>query len=428
MTPSLPAALLATLAALGPAQAQNRVDLIRPDAPELAARGPFAVGVRQVTLTNPDQIDVVNSATEVKRADRALTVEVWYPAPAGTPPGTDYATILRDGVTPVTLRGMATRDAAAAPGPFPLVIVSHGYPGNRFLLSHLTENLASKGYVVAAIDHTDSTYDNQLAFGSTLMNRPLDQAFVLDALADPATLGTDLAGRIDAGNTAVVGYSMGGYGALIFGGAGVTQAATELPFAPPNGMLAAHLAGSGSHKALMDDRLKAVIAIGPWGRNAGFWDDAGLAGLRVPALIMAGSVDTVSGYDPLREIFAGASGTTRHLLTFQNAGHNAAAPIPAPVESWPMSEKLGWAPFGHYADPVWDSVRMNNVAQHFATAFLDLHLKGDATRAPYLDLVPNGVDGVWSVKDGVKAADHNYWPGFEQGSAAGLSFETLPKP
>ncbi|MDO9527224.1 MAG: dienelactone hydrolase, partial [Gemmobacter sp.] len=126
MTPSVPAALLAVLAALGPAQAQNRVDQIRPDAPELAARGPFAVGVRQLTLTNPDQIDVVNSGTEVKRADRSLTLEIWYPATEATTPGTEYATILRDGVTPVSLRGIAARDAAAAPGPFPLVIVSHG--------------------------------------------------------------------------------------------------------------------------------------------------------------------------------------------------------------------------------------------------------------------------------------------------------------
>jgi predicted dienelactone hydrolase len=59
----------------------------------------------------------------------------------------------------VTLTGKAVRDATAKnAGVFPLVIVSHGYPGNRFLLSHLTENLASKGYVVVAIDHTDSTF------------------------------------------------------------------------------------------------------------------------------------------------------------------------------------------------------------------------------------------------------------------------------
>ena len=70
-----------------------------------------------------------------------------------------------------------------AAGPYPLLIISHGYPGNRFLLSHLAENLASKGYVVASIDHTDSTYSDQAAFGSTLLNRPLDQLFVLNEMA-----------------------------------------------------------------------------------------------------------------------------------------------------------------------------------------------------------------------------------------------------
>ncbi|MEB0292681.1 hypothetical protein QN351_19495, partial [Cryobacterium sp. 10C2] len=88
-------------------------------------------------------------------------------------------TVLRDGKTAVSLSGQAVRDASPdkAHGPYPLVIVSHGYPGNRFLLSHLTENLASKGYVVVAIDHTDSTYEDMQAFSSTLLNRSLDQLF-----------------------------------------------------------------------------------------------------------------------------------------------------------------------------------------------------------------------------------------------------------
>ncbi len=40
---------------------------------------------------------------------------------------------------------------------FPLVFVSHGYPGSRYFMTYLT-NLESKGYVVAAIDHTDSVF------------------------------------------------------------------------------------------------------------------------------------------------------------------------------------------------------------------------------------------------------------------------------
>jgi predicted dienelactone hydrolase len=54
------------------------------------------------------------------------------------------------------------------------VVVSHGYPGSRYLLAYLCENLASKGYVVVSIDHTDSTYRDVASFVSTVVNRSLD--------------------------------------------------------------------------------------------------------------------------------------------------------------------------------------------------------------------------------------------------------------
>ena len=58
MKKSVTLAGAATLAAL-PALA-NQIDLIRPDAPELAAFGTLPIGVRTLHLVNPDQIDVVN--------------------------------------------------------------------------------------------------------------------------------------------------------------------------------------------------------------------------------------------------------------------------------------------------------------------------------------------------------------------------------
>ncbi|MGL4320857.1 MAG: alpha/beta hydrolase family protein [Paracoccaceae bacterium] len=148
----------------------NRIDLIRPDAPALAARGPHPVGVRTLHLVDPGRIDVLRmTATSTPRYDRPLPVELWYPAPPGTQQGTiTYNTLLRDGHRAIRLHGSAARDAPQAEGAFPLVIISHGYPGNRMLMSHLGENLASKGYVVASIDHTDSTYADKAAFGSTL--------------------------------------------------------------------------------------------------------------------------------------------------------------------------------------------------------------------------------------------------------------------
>ncbi len=414
----------AAIVAATPLMAQNAIDRIRPDAPELAPYGDHTIGVQTLTFTHADRVDVANAQPEgeLPRTDRELTVEVWYPAAAGTEPGGTYTAFLRDGETEITLTGRAARDAEPAEGTFPLVVISHGYPGNRFLLSHLGENLASNGYITASIDHPDSMYSDLGAFASTLVNRPRDQAFVVESMG---SLDGPLGAIIDASRTGVVGYSMGGYGALIFGGAGVSQLAvdrTDPPrYSAPQGLLAQNQAGSEEQQALVDERVKAIVAIGPWGRNRDFWDAEGLAGIEKPLMIVAGSADDVSQYDAIREIFEETTGTDRLLLTFANAGHNAGAPMPAPAESWEPSESLGFAPFTHYADPVWDTTRMNNVLAHFVTAFLDLHLKGDAERARYLDLVENAEDGMWSMDDdGAPAADHTYWTGFGEGTARGL--------
>ncbi len=407
------------------AQPDNRIDLQRPDAPELAAFGDHAVGVRTLEVADPDRIDILGTTrgAEAPRYDRPLTLEVWYPAalPEGASEGGIYDIVTRDG-TPAQLKGRAVRDAepAADGGPYPLIVLSHGYPGNRFLIAHFGENLASKGYVVVSIDHTDSTYSDQAAFASTLYNRPLDQLFVVDEMDQRSAAGEGfLSGLIDASRTGIIGYSMGGYGLVNVIGAGFTEASTQLGFAPPNGLLAERQAGNEAYEAGLDPRILAAVAIAPWGMPAGFWDADGLAGIETPVLFMAGSDDDVSGYETgTRAIFEGAVHAERYLLTFENARHNAAAPNPAPREAWDAGT------FAHYSEAVWDTVRMNNVAQHFVTAFFDLHLKGDEAMTPYLDLVEDAVAGVWSVDDaGTFTSDHTYWLGFQERTALGLWFE-----
>lgn len=419
--------LAASLVTAAPVSAENRADRIRPDAPELAAYGDHIIGVQTLNFVNPGQNDIVNTTADSEPLyDRPLTVEVWYPAADGTTPGGTYEVTLRDGKTKFPLHGQAARDAAPASGAkYPLVIISHGYPGNRFLMTHLGENLASKGYVTVSIDHTDSTYSDQSAFGSTLLNRPIDQKFVIDQMA---ALDGPLGAMIDADTTGVIGYSMGGYGALIFAGAGVTKGATEYAWGTPNGLLERNMAGTDSHAALVDDRVKAVITIGPWGKNAAFWDAVGLSGIEKPLMMMAGGADDVSVYAAMRQIFAETTGTTRHLLTFEGANHNAAAPMPAPEESWLPVDNLDFLPFEHYADAVWDTNRMNNIAQHFATAFLDLHLKDDSDKPGYFDLIERAADGVIAMDDdGKPTAEHTHWNGFAPRTAQGLVFETLSK-
>lgn len=410
------------------AQDHNRIDLVRPDAPSLAAHGSYDIGVRTLKLIDSGRLDIANAVPneEIPKYDRPLTVEIWYPAelPEGTEPGGEYDTATRDGITRATIHGQGVRDAAASKleAPYPLVILSHGYPGNRYLMSHLGENLASKGYVVASIDHTDSIYDDAATFGSTLFNRPLDQQFVLDEVARlSAEEASFLAGLVDANQAGIVGYSMGGYGVMNLVGSGFTEASVHSAAAPPNAVLAQRAAGNEAYPG-GDKRIKAAIAIGPWGMNAGFFDADSLTGVATPLLFMAGSNDTVSDYGTaIRGMFTGSVNADRYLLTFENAGHNAIATIPAPKEVWDTGRFL------HYTDPVWDTVRANNIAQHFTTAFFDAYIKGDEEKLPYLELIEHAIDGVWAVDDAGEPTDkHTYWQGFPSGTAVGLLLEFLP--
>jgi predicted dienelactone hydrolase len=394
---------------------QNRIDVVAPMAPDLAPYGTYDVGVRTLQATDRDRPDVLNTKPggPTARSDRALTFEVWYPAKLaeGQTPGGDYRVITRDPDITAILHGKAVRDAAplATGGTFPLVIISHGYPGNRYLLSHLGENLASKGFVVASIDHKDSTYDDQKAFASTLYNRPFDQLFVLNEMARLGKRGSGsfLSGLVNDARTGIVGYSMGGYGVVNVVGGGYSKASETQPAGPPNRLLADRGAANPEYQKARDPRIQAAIAVAPWGMVGGFWDAEGLKGIRTPIFFVAGSVDDVAGYEKgTRAIYENAVNADRYLLTFVNANHNAAAPIPAPAETYAYSERLKSYPFAHYADAVWDTTRMNNIFDHFATAYFDLYLKDDQDKKAFLDLAPN-----------------TPWKGFKPRTAVGLTLE-----
>ncbi|GGM12567.1 alpha/beta hydrolase family protein [Deinococcus aerophilus] len=417
----------------------------RPDAPELSARGPYAVGVRTLTLTNPGQLDIVKAPKEgeIPRYDRPLTVEVWYPAVGASGSGvTTYRDVLGSGPndpkrpnTPFLTLGRATRDAApsAQGGPYPLVIVSHGYPGSRYLMSYLTENLASKGYVVASIDHTDSTHGDKAAFASTLLNRPLDDNFVLGEMArlGAADSGSPLSGLVDADRTALVGYSMGGYGALNAAGAGFGPEMVPLV---PNGALKQRQTGAYT----VDPRIKAVVAFAPWGGDAavrgigvnfggkyGFWDEAGLANLKVPTMFVVGDRDDVAQYEGgVKSLFENAVNAERYMVVYENASHNS-APNPPPAASLNSFDD-----YMHYAEPAWDMARLNNLNQHFVTAFLNLKLKGMQGAAPYLNVpTPRSNDiKVSRNADGSPKADDTSWAGFKNRTARGIElYRMMPR-
>jgi hypothetical protein len=144
---------------------------------------------------------------------------------------------------------------------------------------------------------------------------------------------------------------------------------------------------------------------------------------------IAGSVDDVSGYkEGVRAIWQGTTMVDRALLTFENANHGVGAPMPAPKESYVYDETLGFNISEHYTDAVWDTVRMNNISQHFVTAWLEKHLKDNTKMNAYLNLKANSNDGVWSMDDNNQPKqEHTHWAGFKNRTAKGLRFETLVK-
>ena len=398
----------------------------RADAPTLAYRGDYDVGVKTIKLINKNQLDILNytAAVPYPLYNRALTVEVWYPAKlrANQQQLTTYDDSLGSGpgnperpVVPFTFEGRAARNAQPnrSAGPFPLVIVSHGYPGSRVLLSYLTENLASKGYIVAAIDHTESTHADKVGFTSTLLNRPLDINFVLATLArrnlNPASVFHKM---VDASETALIGYSMGGYGSLIAAGAGLSKfAAGGLGFYPGNS-LGRFEADSEKYEKLLDDRIAAVVLFAPWGGSFGVWDQQGLSGLNVPSMFIVGNMDRTAPYDGVQSIFDNAVNSDRYMLLYQNGIHEVAV-NPTPPEAFD-----NYAEFIHYQEPARDNKRCNNINQHFITAFLGKHFKSDGTDYDsYLNLLEPIANNSPRTNDGT---DPTFWKGFTDYTAVGL--------
>jgi predicted dienelactone hydrolase len=406
------------------------------EAPELARLGRHAVGVRSVHLREAGQPDVL--AFDAARgsaplADRDLDVEIWYPArPArGARPERYEGSLPSEPPAPparFTIPGLAVRDAAAAGGPYPLIVVSHGMSNDVAAFTWLTENLASKGYVVAAIRHADPAITDRAKFPVVVLRRPLDVAFAARALEEK--LGAER--LIDPARVALVGYSMGGYGVLAAAGAELDPNGGAVQLVP-GGLLRPYAAGGARQPELRVAGLRAVVAIAPFGGAQGVFGPKGLAAIRVPLLFIAGDADRRVGYAVgARAFFDQAVNARRYLLTFKGAGHSIGL-SPAPDSMRARLWDEDW-----FQDPVWRTARVNSINAHFITAFLDRYVKDDETRAGYLDVpVPVAADGQWpdapppaapapygAYSPGTRGI--TVWKGFQRSQATGLELLMAP--
>lgn len=400
------------------------------DAPELARLGAYPVGVAQSWVVQPDQLDPLRGATAPARADRRLRLLIWYPAVrAGQ--GSIYRTALsgEDGRdVPFTLPGIATRQAPVAAGRFPLVILAHGYGNTPEVLSWLGENLASKGYVVVAPAFADPPISLRTAAARAgpITRRPLDTAFVTAEAQRLARAHQGLWATADPERTALIGYSMGGYGVLTAAGAPLNPALAGLT----RGVLAPVAAGGAQAAALHAAAVKAVVAIAPACVFAGLpiWQAPGVQAIGAPVLFIAGSEDRVVGYDRVRALFETPASAPRALLSFSQAGH-AIGLVGAPATMRRRFWDLDW-----FEDAVWRKDRLLAIETHFITAFLDRYVKGEAAKAGYIEgLVTDSNAGRWPAAPVGRVSGYSpgppaatLWKGFQPSRAVGIRFEFRP--
>ncbi len=254
---------------------------------------------------------------------------------------------------------------AKGPGPFPVVIFSHGLGGSREGYQYLGRHWASHGYVSVHLQHLGSDSAiweknpgrlpaarrpaNKL---ENAVNRPLDATFALDQLALLNQAAGPLQGRLDLNRAGVAGHSFGAYTAL---------AAAGQVFTGPG----------GREISLREPRLKAVIPMStPVPRKSREYLSQAYARITKPCLHMTTTRDD----SPLGETMAAErrlpfdhmQGSDQYLITFQQGDHMIFADFLCPFD---RAAK----------DP-----RIHDLIRLASTAFWEAYLKGDAAARRWL--------------------------------------------
>ncbi|WP_354637906.1 alpha/beta hydrolase family protein [Kitasatospora camelliae] len=320
-----------------------------------APTGRYAVGRDTLHLVDGSRPDPwVPSA-----GARELMLSLFYPARPGTGRPAPYMSteearlLLADRVeggealagTVAATRTAARQDARPAAGRYPLVVLSPGFTVPRQTLTHLAEELASRGYVVAAVDHAYETVGTAFPGGRMLTcaacpqveaggyravsdGRAADVSFVLDRLTGrhPAWRYARL---IDPSRIGMAGHSIGG---------AATAAA----------MAADRRVGAGVN---LDGSFATPVPGG---------------GLGGRPFLMLGAPRAVPGGDPSWDAAWQRLDGWKRWLTVDGSGHFTATDLPV------LGGRLGMI---DPAEPL-SGPRSAEITRAYVGAFFDLHLGG----------------------------------------------------
>ncbi|MDT9176039.1 MAG: alpha/beta hydrolase [Limnospira sp. PMC 1291.21] len=189
----------------------------------------------------------------------------------------------------------------------PTLIISHGLASDRSRFEYLARHLASYGFAVAVPQHTGSDFQQfqDLLIGKVsdmfnpreFIDRPLDISQVLDYL-ESLNRG-DLSDRLNLDNVGVLGHSLGGYTALVLGGAPLNFAQLKIDCNQDNFSVnpslflqcrALELPQTDTN--LRDERVNAILLINPL--NSSILGEASINQIQIPVMMVASGLDILA--------------------------------------------------------------------------------------------------------------------------------------
>ncbi len=206
-----------------------------------APTGPYKVGTTILHMVDESRLE--DAAPAPPGAKRELMVQIWYPTDAATGNLAPYRrrqeTTLKSAYQSILpTHSFLDAPVARTGAPYPVLLFNPGWTGRRTSNTFLTEELASHGYIVAAIDHTYNSTPVALPDGRVIQGLPnakvglyldtnpeevetilnkeadkqaLDDRFVLDQLTQMnAQQGSQWYGALDTANAGALGHSLGG--------------------------------------------------------------------------------------------------------------------------------------------------------------------------------------------------------------------------